>query len=404
MPRPLPRDPMVRQLITQARAAQLSRRNLLAGAGIGAATLGLAACAPPAAAELTPATDASESEKTLIWANWPAYLDEDDAGDSPTLARFEEQSGIAVDYRVDVDDNNSYYAKVRDQLAAGRDIGADTVCLTEWMVARLVRLGYVQELDRAAMPNTRNLISSLAEPDFDPGRTRSMPWQGGFAGIAWNTEEIEKLESVSDLWAPELKGRVGVLSEMRDTIGLILLEQGVDISAEFSADEFKAAIDELKSHVASGQLRTVKGNSYLDDLNNGDTLAAICWSGDITAANLEAGYEKFKFVIPSAGGTIWNDTFVVPMGSTHKANAEALIDYYYDPEVAAEVAAWVNYITPVEGAVDSEWVKANDPELAENQLIFPNEETLSTVKAFRTLSPEEEQAYGTEFQSVLLGA
>lgn len=404
MPRPLPEDPIIRSLVQQARAAQVSRRHLLAGAGIGAAALGLAACAPPSAAQLTPAKDVSETEKTLTWANWPAYLDQDDDENYPTLERFQEQTGITVDYRVDVDDNNSYYAKVRDQLVAGRDIGADTVCLTEWMVARLVRLGYVQELDKGNMPNAANLITTLADPDFDPGRARSLPWQGGFAGIAWNTEEVGELESVSDLWKPELKGRVGVLSEMRDTVGLILLENGVDISQEFSADDFKAAIEVLDKQVSSGQLRTVKGNSYLDDLNNGDTLAAICWSGDITAANLEVGYEKFKFVIPSGGGTIWNDTFVVPMGSTHKANAEALMNYYYDPEVAAEVAAWVTYITPVAGAAESDWIAKNDPELAEDQLIFPNEETLAKVKAFRTLAPQEEQAFSTEFQSVLLGA
>jgi spermidine/putrescine transport system substrate-binding protein len=402
MPRPLPADPIIRDLVLRARAAQVSRRRLLAGAGAGAAALGLAACAPPTAQELTPATDVSDDDASLTWANWPAYMDEDDQGGYPTLMRFSEQTGIEVDYRVDVDDNNSYFAKVRDQLVAGQDIGADTVCLTEWMVARLVRLGYVQELDKANIPNASNLIETLANPDFDPGRTHSLPWQGGFAGIAWNTEEVDGLESVSDLWQPALKGRVGVLSEMRDTIGLILLEQGVDITGDFGATEFTAAIDVVREQIESGQLRTVKGNSYLDDLQNGDTLAAICWSGDITAANLEVGYEKFKFAIPSAGGTIWNDTFVVPMGATHKKNAEQLMNYYYEPEVAAEVAAWVNYVTPVDGAAEA--AAAIDPALAEDQLIFPNAETLATVHAFRTLSPEEDQAFGTEFQSVLLGA
>ncbi|GAB3408227.1 spermidine/putrescine ABC transporter substrate-binding protein [Schumannella luteola] len=402
MPRPLPADPVIRQLVQQARRTQFSRRQVFAGAGIGAGALALAACSTPAA-ELKPAKDDSASDKTMVWANWPDYLDVDDAKKHPTLEKFAQQTGIKVDYREDVDDNNSYFAKVRDQLLKGADIGADTVCLTEWMVARLVRAGYVQELDKANIPNAKNLVSTLASPDFDPDRSRSLPWQGGFAGIAWNTEQVGELKQVSDLWKPELAGRVGVLSEMRDTIGLILLEQGVDISGDkWGADEFGKAMDEFKKQLSNKQIRNVKGNSYTEDLANGDTLAAICWSGDITLLNGEIGYEKFKFVVPETGGTIWNDTFVVPMGATHKANAEKLMNYYYEPEVAAEVAAYVNYVTPVEGAAAA--AAAIDPQLAENQLIFPNAETLKTVHTFRTLSAEEDQAFTQEFQRALLGA
>ncbi|WP_255446926.1 PotD/PotF family extracellular solute-binding protein [Diaminobutyricimonas sp. LJ205] len=160
-------------------------------------------------------------------------------------------------------------------------------------------------------------------------------------------------------------------------------------------------MDTFREQVDSGQIGAVRGNSYLEDLQNEDTLAAICWSGDITLLNAEAG-DKWEFVIPEAGGTLWNDTFVVPMGSTHKKNAETLMNYYYEPEVAAEVAAWVNFVTPVVGAKEA--AIAIDPALAENQLIFPNEETLSTVHVFRTLSNSEEQEFGAEYQSVLLGA
>jgi spermidine/putrescine transport system substrate-binding protein len=336
----------------------------------------------------------------MRWANWPAYIDEDDNGDYPTLVAFTDQTGIKVDYLIDVDDNNTYYAKVRDQLALGQDIGADTVCLTEWMVSRLVRLNYVQELDHANIPNIKNLTPSLAHPDFDPDRNKTLPWQAGFAGICWNKEKVPNgLRSVDDLWNPELKGRVGVLSEMRDTIGLILLQQGADIT-DFTADEFTKAMDTFREQVTSGQVGAVRGNSYLEDLQNEDTLAAICWSGDITLLNAEAG-DKWQFAIPEAGGTLWNDAFVVPMGSAHKKNAETLMNYYYEPEVAAEVAAWVNYVTPVDGAKEA--AIAIDPALAENQLIFPNEETLSTVHIFRTLSNSEEQEFGAEYQSVLLG-
>ena len=402
MNRQLPEDPIIRRLVQQARAHQLSRRTMLAGAGAGAIALGLAACTPSGRTVLNPAQDVSDSDKTVRWANWPAYIDEDDNGKYPTIEAFQDQTGISVEYLIDVDDNNTYYAKVRDQLALGQDIGADTVCLTDWMITRWINLGYVQELDHKNIPNLANLTPDLADTDFDPGRKMSIPWQGGFAGICWNIEQVPNgLKSVSDLWDPSLKGRVGVLSEMRDTMGVILQEEGVDISGDWGDAEWAKAMDVFRTQVESGQIGAVRGNSYLEDLVNGDTLAAICWSGDITLINAEAGEEKWKFAIPEAGGTLWNDNFVVPMGATHKKNAETLINYYYEPEVAAEVAAWVNYVTPVVGAKEA--AIAIDPELADNQLIFPDDDTLSQVHVFRKLSNAEEQEYSSEFQSVLLG-
>ncbi len=390
------------QAMQKARAMNLTRRGFLGAAGISATALALAACAPAEKKALTPATDVSATEKTLRWDNWPAYMDEDSAGNYPTLMGFEDQSGITVTYNVAVDDNNSYYAKSKDALALGQDIGADTVCLTDWMVARLVRNGYVQTLDHANIPNISNLSPSFANPDFDKGRQLSLPWQGGFAGICWNKEKVPNgLKSVDELWDASLKGRVGVLSEMRDTMGLIMLSQGVDITGQWGDTEFANAMDSFTQQVTDGQIRNIKGNAYLNDLQSEDTYAAICWSGDITSLNAQAG-DKWQFAIPDSGGTLWNDTFVVPMGSAHKANAEAVMNYYYEPEVAAELAAWVNYVTPVVGAKEA--AVALDPQLAENQLIFPDDQTLSTVHVFRTLTPSEENDYGAQFQKVLLGS
>jgi len=401
--RPLPQDPMIRSLIAQARNSQLSRRTLLAGAGAGATALTLAACSTGGGkAKPTAAADKSATDKTLNWANWAAYIDEDDAGNYPTLQAFTEQTGIEVNYDVAVDDNNTYYGKVKDQLALGQDIGADTAVLTDWMAARWVRLGYTQALNHDNLPNLANLNPALRDPDFDKGRKFTVPWQGGFAGIAWNKEAIPGgLSSVSDLWDSSLKGRVGVLSEMRDTMGCIMLENGTDIAGDWGDDEYTAAIDILREQVENGQVRNIKGNSYLEDLKSEDTLAAIVWSGDITVINAEAG-DKWEFALPSAGGTLWNDNFLVPIGSPRKTNAETLINYYYEPEVAAEVAAWVNYITPVVGAKEA--AAAIDPDLAENQLIFPNEETLQQAHIFRSLSGAEEQKYQAQFQSILLGS
>lgn len=407
MVKPLPEDPIIRQLVLQARRANLSRRHVLQGAGIAGVAAFLAACAPSGGGggeAPKPAEDVSATDKTVIWSNWPAYIDEDDDGNYPTLMRFIEETGIDVEYKVDIDDNNTYYGTIKDQLALGAFTGADTFCLTEWMVARLIRFGYVQDLDAANIPNKANLAPALLNPDFDPGRNKSLPWQNGFAGLAWDTEAYPKgLESLDDLWAPDLKGKVTVLSEMRDTMGILLLAQGVDISsADWGADEYGAAIELLEEKVTSGHIFGIKGNEYMQDFLSGDAAAAIAWSGDITVLNAEVGYERFKFVLPDTGGTLWGDTFVVPMGSPRKTNAETLMNYYYEPEVAAEVAAWVNYITPVVGAY--EVALEQFPEIAENQLIFPNEETLSFAHIFRTLSSEDDQAFNGEFQRVKLGA
>ena len=411
--RPGPQDPAVQALVQLSRTAsgsRLTRRSLLAGAGgMGLASL-LAACgtgggntpsgAATSSAALAAATDVSDTEKTVRWSNWTLYLDYDDsAGTYPTLEAFQQESGIDVSYTEDIDSNDSYFGKYQSQLSGGQDIGADIITLTDWMAARLIRLGYVQELDSANMPNTANLLENYRNVEWDSGRSRSMTWQGGFTGLAWNKQEVPQgLKTLDDLWKPELKGRVVVLDEMLDTMGLLMMADGVDIAGDWGDDEFDNALETLKGHIASGQIRQVKGNSYKEDLISGDALAVIGWSGDITQLNFENG-DRWQFGLPESGGDMWADNMMVPMGATHKKNAEALIDYYYDPAVAAEVAAYVNYICPVEGA--REEMEKIDPELAEDPLLFPTDEYLENVQIIRSLTPEEDTRYNQAFQQAI---
>jgi spermidine/putrescine transport system substrate-binding protein len=391
--------------------ARLSRRSVLLGA---AGLTALAACgtgsSPPAAgggsasatgpAKPSPAADRSDAEKVVNWANWTLYLDYDeDTKKYPTLEAFQKQTGIKATYAEDIDDNDTYYGKIQGQLRNGRDIGKDVVVLSDWMVARLVRAGYTQQLDQANIPNAENILPALRSVDFDPGRKHSLTWQSGFGVLAWNKEKVPKgLRTVSDLWQPELEGRVEVLSEMRDTIGLIMLEQGTDISGQFTAEEFQQALDELEKHISSGQIRQVKGNSYKEDLISGDALAVIGWSGDIFQLNAEND-DKWGLTLPEAGGTLWSDNMLVPVGSPHKKNAEKLMDYYYDPKVAATVEAYVNYVCPVQGA--REEMEKIDPDLASSPWIFPDEAALAKAKVFRTLTPDEETRYSEAFQKVI---
>jgi spermidine/putrescine transport system substrate-binding protein len=401
-----PIDPRVQALVR----ASLSRRSVLLGA---AGLAALAACGTGSStpsgggggsstgpAKPSPAADRSATDKVVNWANWTLYLDYDeDTKKYPTLEAFKKKTGLKATYAEDIDDNDTYYGKIQNQLRKGQDIGKDVIVLTDWMASRLIRAGYTQELDQAELPNAKNLLSELQNVDFDPGRKHSLPWQGGFGVLAWNKQKVPGgLKSVSDLWKPELKGRVEVLSEMRDTVGLIMLEQGVDISGKFTDDQFQAAVDELQKHISDGQIRQVKGNSYKEDLISGDALAVIGWSGDIFQINAENG-DKWGLALPEAGGTIWTDNLMVPVGSPHKANAEKLMNYYYDPVVAAEVAAYVNYICPVQGA--KEQLAKSDPDLADSPWIFPDEQTLAKAKAFRTLSADEETKYSEAFQKVI---
>ena len=397
--KPPPEDPAVRALIAQVRRAQsadVSRRHFLTGVlGAAGAAAVLAACGTGGTTS-NGTGGAGGASGPLRWANWTLYLDQSADGKSyPTLEQFIAKSGIDVQYSEDIEDNDSFYGKVKGQLANGQDIGYDIVTLTDWMAARWIREGYTTEWDRAAMPNTANLLPNLENVDFDPGRTHSLTWQSGFAGLAWDTTKIPGgLASVSDLWDPSLKGRVEVLSEMRDTIGLIMLEQGVDPSTHWGDNEFANALDVLKAQISSGQIRQVRGNSYAQDLVSGDAIAVIGWSGDIMALNLEND-DRFKFALPDAGGTLWSDNLMVPKTSSRLADAEKLFDYYYDPQVAAQVAAWVNYITPVEGAQQA--MEDVDPSLVDNELIFPSASTLANAHVFRTLTPDEEDSYNGQF-------
>jgi spermidine/putrescine transport system substrate-binding protein len=400
--REIHQDPMFREIVR----AQLSRRSVLRGAGGVGVAAALAACGTgdttgttdkPAAA----VKDKSATEKIVRWANWPAYLDYDEKTKKyPTLEKFQTETGIKATYAEDIDDNDSYYGKIQGQLKNGDDIGKDVITMTDWMAGRLIRQGYVQKLDKANIPNAKNLNPKLQDVDFDPGRAHSLTWQSGYAGIGYRKDKVgRELKTLDDLWAPDLKGKIVVLSEMRDTVGLIMLSQGVDISKQFTEDQFNAALDVLQKQVDSGQIRQVKGNSYLEDLRSGNAIAAIAWSGDILLAQFEEEDPNYTFTLPDTGGTLWSDNLMVPIGSPHKTNAEKLFNFYYEPAIAAEVAAYVNYICPVEGA-KAEMEKI-DPSLVDSPLIFPTAEDLANVKVFHSLTPDEETTYSESFQKVI---
>lgn len=401
-------DPAIDALARQI-AGSMSRRRLLQAAGIGGAAMLAAACgtggdaggdtsgspAPAASAE-----DRSDTDKALLWSTWPLYIDVDDAsGERPTLKAFEQETGITVTYTEDVNDNNEFYAKVRAQLEQGQPIDRDLVVLTDWMAALWIQNGYAQMLDKTLIPNSTNLIPRLQNVSFDPNRDYTLPWQSGFGGLGYNKAALKEttgkteLKSVSDLWDPALKGRITVLAEMRDTMGILMASQGNDPS-NFTEDQYNQAIDELTKQVDSGQIRQVTGNDYIAALENGDVIAVIGWSGDVFALG-----DKYGFNLPESGGMLWTDNMLIPALAAHKKNAETVMNYYYDPAVAAKVAEYVQYICPVQGA-QAEMEKI-DPELASSPYIFPTDAELSNSFVFMELTPEQNEQYERAFQKAI---
>ncbi len=383
----------------------LSRRGFIQGASLSALAVGstglLSACGTSGAKvdrdECT-STDKSGSEQEINFSNWPLYIDPIKKKDTSTLEAFEQETGITVDYTADINDNDSFYAKVAPQLSECKPTGRDAFAITDWMAARMIDLGWIQELDHANLPNVdANLLDWFKTPAWDPERKYSVPWQAGMTGICYNSEMVDPVESFADLMTrPDLEGKVTVLSEMRDTMTFMLLLQGAD-PQDFSSGEFSAAIEDLKSAVDSGQIRRFTGNDYIDDLKAGNVVACESWSGDVS----QLGDDKFKWVKPSEGFAVWADNMMVPNLATHKTNVEKLINHYYDPEVAAKLAAWNYYVCPVRGAAD--FMAQFDKSAVDNPLIFPDEEELSTGIDFMPLDSEQDKEYQQMFNEVQSG-
>ncbi len=387
----------------------LSRRALLKGAG-GVAFLGISAAALPLfgtsskaqTPETCQSTDLSDQEKELIVSNWPLYIDEA-AKKNPqptTLEDFEAATGISVTYSDDVSDNTEFFAKVVNQLGSCESVKRDMFMLTDWMAARMVAVGWIQELDHANMPNVdANLLKNLRDPAWDPGRKHSVPWQSGLTGIAYNSKLTGEIGSFEELLTnPDLNGKITLLTEMRDTMGFMLKVVGAD-PENFSETDWGNAIDFLDKSNSAGQIRQFTGNNYVGPLSRGDIVACEAWSGDVLA--LQFDDPDIKFVIPEEGLSLWSDNMLVPNLATHKANAEEWMNFYYDPAVAAKLAAWVNYICPVEGA--REEMTKIDKSLVDNPLIFPDDDFLEATFAFMPLTEAQASQYELDFQNVIGG-
>jgi spermidine/putrescine transport system substrate-binding protein len=398
---------MVRSM-TGGRAA-LGRRSLLRAAGFGAlAAAGstvLAGCGIPAAGRqgATASTDHSAQEKVVDFSNWTEYIDvSDDGKHRPTLDAFTKRTGIKVKYTEDINDNVEFFGKIKPQLAAGQDTGRDLMVLTDWLAGRMIRLGWVQQLDSANLPHAyANLEQRFRSPDWDPGRAYSYPWQGIATCIAYNKKATggRKVTSISQLLEDRsLKGRVAMLSEMRDTIGMTLLDMG-ELPEKVTDDTFDAAVARIQKAVDAQQIRKFTGNEYTDGLSKGDIAACVAWAGDLVQLRIDD--PDIEYVFPDSGFLSSTDNLMIPDKARHKTNAERLIDYYYEPPVAAQLSAYINYVCPVAGV--RPYLAKIDPSLARNPLILPDAAMDAKTHTFRSLSDAEDSRYEEKF-SKLIGA
>ena len=313
--------------------------------------------------------EAGEVSGDLAISNWPGYID---PGKDGTIPEFEEETGVSVDYNEDVNSNTEFFGKVRPELEQGESGGRDIFVVTDWMANRMYDLGYVQELDPETISTALdNLAPQFESNTFDPDRAYSIPWQGGMTGVWVNTSEADEIESVNDLFDPKYKGQVTMLNEMRDTVPLVMKADGID-PEEASKEDWLAAIDKIGEAADSGQIRRFTGNDYTEDLTSGNAVASIGWSGDASLI----GRDDVEWRMPTEGCVLWFDNMVIPVGAPNTPAALEFINFVYEPEVQADIAEYVNYITPVDGV--QEILTDRDPALGENELIFPDEEFVST--------------------------
>jgi spermidine/putrescine transport system substrate-binding protein len=324
---------------------------------------------------------AKTSMAGLVWANWPLYIDK------KTLKAFDRRYNANVRYVEEINDNFEFFGKVRQQLATNRSIGRDIVTLTDYMAARWVRDGYCEPLDKRNIPNIKNLTSNLKSINYDPKRTYTLPWQSGGTGIGYNPKKTgRKLESVNDLFDPAFKGRVTMLQEPYDSACLVLLGMGIDASTA-KIDQILQAIDKIGKAKDAGQIRRFTGNDYTTDLAKGNVWVSVAYSGDLV--QLQADNPELEFIYPKEGAMLFTDNMMMPKHVEHPYAAETLMNYYYEPEVAAKVAAYVNYISPVQGA--KEVLLRTDPDLANNPLIFPPDDVRKRLHPYPALSPADER-------------
>ena len=415
-----PIDPSLLRGLTQPR---WSRRAFLGGAGTAGAAALLSACGVSGsnkpAAQAPDAVAQFWANKTkagiLNFANWPLYIDVAKVGGKtvhPSLEDFTKATGIKVNYKEAINDNDSSIGKISPSLKAGQDTGWDLMVITNGgSIEKLIRQNFLTPLDHSKLPNfTANAAANFKNPSYDPGNKFSVAWQSGFTGIAYNPKLTKRpITSIQDLFDPAFKGRIAMFGDTIDTPTMIMIMLGIDPVKSTVADWQRAA-SKLKEQ--KPLLRKYIDNSgEADVLSSGEVAISMAYSGDIFQLN-NSGSPDIKFVVPKEGVTLWTDNMCIPLNPAHPVDAITYMDYVYQPRVAATLAEYVDYITPVPGAKqvvldDASKAKGADKSglegLASSPLVFPTDADLSKTFRYRVLTPTEQVTWDRIFQPIIQG-
>ena len=331
---------------------------------------------------------------SFTFSQWPLYID---PGKKGTVAQFEKDTGIGLKYVEEINDNDQFFGKIRPQLARGDSGGRSLITVSDWLAARMDKLGYLQHFDYSKLPNVKkNMIPALRHPAADPNRAFTIPWQSGMTGLIVRSDLAPGVDSINDLYDPKYKGKVSLLTEMRDSVPMTLKAMGID-PERATKDQWLQAVDKIAKAADSGQIRKFTGNDYIKDLPKGDTWIALGWSGD--AIQLQKDNPNIKFVMPKEGCMLWSTSMEIPVGAPNPQAAQAFINYVYDPKVQADIAEWVNYVTPVRGV--KAILRKRDPALAKSQLIFPSESYTANCSFEPVLGGELGQEVTEAFQRAI---
>jgi len=392
---PSPIDP---QLMARLTASRTSRRRFIGGGAAAAAalTLGssfLTACGSDSGTSSSTTDDGSPASGTLRISNWPLYMADG------FIAAFQTATGITVDYKEDFNDNEQWFAKVKEPLARKQDIGADLAVPTTFMAVRLHQLGWLNDISDEGVPNKKNIRPDLIEASVDPGRKFSAPYMSGLVGIAYNRAATGRdITTIGDMWDPAFKGRVSLFSDAQDGLGMIMLSQG-NTPENPTTEGVQQAVDLVREQNDKGQIRRFTGNDYADDLAAGNIAVAQAYSGDVV--QLQADNPDLQFVVPESGATTFVDTMVIPYTTQNQKAAEAWINYVYDRANYAKLVAFVQYVPVLSGMTEE--LEKIDPAAAANPLINPPQEILEKSKAWAALTDEQTQEYNTAYAAVTGG-
>lgn len=392
----------------------MSRRELLRRLGIGAGGLTvsawMAACGIEGQSNQSGGSgggddelSTTEVEGELNFANWPAYIDKK-GGASPTLEQFSKETDISVNYKTVINDNLSFFGTIREPLANGQPIEWDLIVVTDWLVTKMADLGYLEQLDHSRLGNFHaNAGEIYKDPTYDPRNLYSVPWQSGITGIAYNLELTGRdIESSEELFNEEFAGRVGMMTEMRDTMNLTLLSEGIN-PQDATEEDVRVAHAKLLAQREAGIVRQYYGNDYVQPLEQGELALTMAWSGDVLGAELSD--PNIKFIVPKEGAILWVDNMAIPQNAAHPIDAMEMMNFVYQPEVAAQMTAWINYISPVPSSQDilKQSSDAYTRKVASSPLVFPTPEMEANLHHYKNVAGEEEELWDDLFNEVIQG-